>query len=117
LRGSVAILDRNVLALDIAGFLRHRRALISLLPYLRTVRGGRTERRIGGKSVMRAKHPEVRVRLTGATDDFCILDIVTKALRKAGVPSDEIERFCDQALAATERDLLQICGQWVTLAS
>jgi hypothetical protein len=69
------------------------------------------------KSVMGAKHPEVHVRLTGATDDFCILDNVTKALRKAGVPADEIEQFCDQALAATESDLLQICRQWVTVAS
>jgi hypothetical protein len=66
---------------------------------------------------MLVKHPEIRVRLTGPANDFCILDGVTKALRKAGVPAEEIERFCDQALAATESDLLQICGQWVTLAS
>ena len=64
---------------------------------------------------MAVRHPQVRVRLTGPVNDFCILDCVTKALRKAGVPAEEIDQFCDQALAATENDLLPICRQWVTL--
>jgi hypothetical protein len=64
---------------------------------------------------MTVKHPEIRVRLAGPANDFCILDYVTKALRKAGVPAEEIDQFCDQALAATENDLLPICRQWVTL--
>jgi hypothetical protein len=64
---------------------------------------------------MAVRHPEVRVRLSGPSNDFRILDSVTKALRKAGVPAEEIDQFCDQALAASETDLLQICGQWVTL--
>jgi hypothetical protein len=69
---------------------------------------------VGGLA-MPVKHPQIRVRLAGPANDFCILDNVTKALRKAGVPAEEIDQFCDQALAATEKDLLQICGQWVTL--
>jgi hypothetical protein len=64
---------------------------------------------------MAVKHPEVRVRLAGPPNEFRILDGVTKALRKAGVPAEEINQFCDQALTANETDLLQICGQWVTL--
>ena len=64
---------------------------------------------------MPVKHPQIRVRFAGPANDFYILDNVTKALRKAGVPAEEIDQFCDQALAATEKDLLQICEQWVTL--
>jgi hypothetical protein len=33
---------------------------------------------------------------------------VPKALRKAGIPPNEIDQFCDQALASPESELLQI---------
>jgi hypothetical protein len=62
-----------------------------------------------------ARHPEIVVKLAGPFNDFAVLDHVTKALREAGVPSIEIDQFCDQALASPESELLQICGQWVTL--
>jgi hypothetical protein len=62
------------------------------------------------------KHPEIVVRLAGPANDFCIVDHVTKALRRAGIPANEIDKFCDQALASPESELLEICGQWVTLA-
>jgi hypothetical protein len=65
---------------------------------------------------MTVKHPEVRVRLARPANDFSILGDVIKALRAAGVEAEEIDQLCDQALAASECDLLQICGQWVTLA-
>jgi hypothetical protein len=62
------------------------------------------------------RHPEVLVTLVPeAGNDFRIIDDVTKALRKAGVPAEEVNQFCDQAFAAAEKDLLQICGEWVTL--
>jgi hypothetical protein len=64
---------------------------------------------------MRAKYPEILVRFTGPGKDFCVLDNVTRALRNAGVPAEEIDEFCDEALAAGESDLLKICGQWVVL--
>jgi hypothetical protein len=62
-----------------------------------------------------ARHPEIVVRTTGPVNDFSVVDHVTKALRKAGIPASEIDKFCDQALASPESELLQICGQWVTL--
>jgi hypothetical protein len=66
---------------------------------------------------MMAKHPEIVVRLSRPGNDFSILGEVTKALRNAGVLAEEIDKLCDVALSATERDLLQICGRWVTLIS
>jgi hypothetical protein len=66
---------------------------------------------------MTAKHPEIIVRLDGAGNDFRIIDHVTKALRKAGVPAQEIEQFCDEAMSGDDCDLLRICGQWVTLVT
>jgi hypothetical protein len=64
---------------------------------------------------MSAKHPEVRVRLVVASDDFRIVGHVTKAMRQAGIQPEEIERFCDEAMSGEDRDLLRICGRWVTL--
>ena len=55
---------------------------------------------------MTARHPEIG-------NDYSIVD--HKALRKAEIPNNEIDKFCDQALVSPESELLQICGQWVTL--
>jgi hypothetical protein len=40
---------------------------------------------------------------------------VTRALRAAGIPNSEIDKFCDEVLASEESELRQVCGQWVTL--
>jgi hypothetical protein len=61
------------------------------------------------------RHLEIVVKLVGPANDFSVVDHATKALRKAGIPTEEIDQFCDEALASTERELMQICGQWVTL--
>jgi hypothetical protein len=65
---------------------------------------------------MAIKHPEISVKLDAAGDDFRLVDHVSKAMRQAGLPSDEIEQFCDEVLSGEDRDLLRICGRWVTLA-
>jgi hypothetical protein len=62
---------------------------------------------------MTAKHPEIRVKLEAARDDFRIVDHVTKAMRRAGIRPEEIEEFWTEAISAEDRDLLRICGQWV----
>jgi hypothetical protein len=65
---------------------------------------------------MAAKHPDIRVTLDAASDDFRIIDHVIKAMRRAGIPAEEIETFCDEAMSGEDRELLRICGRWVTLA-
>jgi hypothetical protein len=49
-----------------------------------------------------------------AGDDFRIIDHVT--LRRAGIPAEEIETYCDEAMSSGDRELLRTCGRWVTLA-
>jgi hypothetical protein len=56
------------------------------------------------------------VTLNAAGDDFRIIDPVIKALRHAGIPAEEIETFCDEAMSGGDRELLWTCGRWVTLA-
>jgi hypothetical protein len=69
----------------------------------------------GGKPVVTVRHPEIHVSVVPeARNDFRV-DHVIKALHKAGVPRAEIDQFCDEAFAAAEKDLLQICGDWVTV--
>jgi hypothetical protein len=62
------------------------------------------------------RHPEIRVTLDAAGNDFRIVGHVSKAMRRAGISADEIERFCDEAMSGDDRELLRICGRWVTLA-
>jgi hypothetical protein len=64
---------------------------------------------------MTAKHPEISVKIDAAGNDFRIIDHVAKALRKAGVPAEEIDQFCDEVMSGDDHDLLRICGKWVTL--
>jgi hypothetical protein len=67
--------------------------------------------------VTMVKHPEILVKVDCAGNDFSILDTVTKAMRRAGIPAEEIELFCDEVMSGDDRDLLRICGRWVTLVS
>jgi hypothetical protein len=61
---------------------------------------------------MVAKHPDIRVTVNAVR----IIDHVIKALRRAGIPAEEIETFCDEAMSGGDRELLRTCGRWVTLA-
>jgi hypothetical protein len=61
---------------------------------------------------MVAKHPDIRVTVNAVR----IIDHVIKALRRAGIPAEEIETFCDEAMSGGDRELLRTCGRCVTLA-
>jgi hypothetical protein len=69
-----------------------------------------------GSYKMATKHPDIRVTLDAPGDDFRIIDHVIKALRRGGISAEEIETFCEEAMSGEDRDLLRICGRWVTLA-
>jgi hypothetical protein len=59
---------------------------------------------------MAPKHPDVLVRLHGPGDDFRIIGQVTNAMRRFGIPQEEIEKFCDEAMSGHDDDLLRLCG-------
>ena len=59
-------------------------------------------------------YPNVTVELIGQDGNaFAILGAVRKALRKAGVSNDEVERFADEAMSGDYDNLLQTCMKWV----
>jgi hypothetical protein len=68
-----------------------------------------------GSPTMATKHPDVLVRLDGPGDDFRIIGQVTNAMRRFGIPQEEIEKFCNEAMSGHDDDLLRLCGRWVTL--
>ena len=64
---------------------------------------------------MAIKYPEIRVTVASSGNDYRLVDHVIKAMRRAGLASEEIEEFCDEAMGGEDRELLRICSNWVTL--
>ena len=65
---------------------------------------------------MDPKYPEVTVELlNGDGNAFSILGKVTKELRMAKVPADQIEAFKTEAMSGDYDHLLQTVMKWVTV--
>lgn len=61
------------------------------------------------------RYPEIEVRLSrGDGNAFMLMGIVSKALRRAGVPSSEISEFMTEATAGDYDHLLRTCLAWVS---
>jgi hypothetical protein len=64
--------------------------------------------------IVSTKYPEVKVRLVGEDGNaFAIIGRVQKAMRKAGVSEDDIDRFRAEAFTCNYDQLLQVCLKWV----
>ncbi len=62
------------------------------------------------------KHPDVVVQLTGEDGNaFGIVGRVRKALRRAGVPQDEVNEFMDEAMSGDYGHLLKTTMRWVSV--
>ena len=60
------------------------------------------------------KYPEISVRLVGEDGNaFAILGNMQKALRRGGVPKEEIDEFMAEAMSGDYDHLLQTCMAWV----
>lgn len=62
------------------------------------------------------KHPEIVVTLVGEDGNaFAILGRVRKALRRGGVPAEEIDLFINEATSGDYDHLLRTAMSWVTV--
>ncbi len=65
---------------------------------------------------MEPKLPHVTVQLTGQDGNaLAVLGLVSKAMKKAGVPKHVITEFVDEAMESDYNQLLRVCMQWVNV--
>jgi hypothetical protein len=62
------------------------------------------------------KHPEIEVNLSEEDGNaLSIIARVSKALRQADIPDEEIRAFKTDAMSGNYDHLLQTCMKWVTV--
>jgi hypothetical protein len=60
------------------------------------------------------KYPEIEVQLTGNDGNaFAIIGKVSQALRRSGVPKEEIDQYRKESMSGDYNHLLQTAMQWV----
>ena len=63
------------------------------------------------------KYPDIEVQLSGNDGNaFAVLGAVTRALKRAGVPADDVKAFTDEATSGDYDHLLSTCMRWVEVA-
>ena len=63
------------------------------------------------------KYPEIEVQLTGQDGNaFAVMGAVSNALRKGGVPKDEINEYTTQSMSGDYDNLLRTAMNWVTVS-
>jgi hypothetical protein len=63
------------------------------------------------------KYPEVEVQLTGHDGNaFAIMGRVAGALKKAGVPKEEVGEYMKESMSGDYNHLLQTAMKWVAVA-
>jgi hypothetical protein len=63
------------------------------------------------------KYPEIEVQLTGQDGNaFAIMGAVSTALRKGGVPKDEINEYTTQSMSGDYDNLLRTAMEWVSVS-
>lgn len=61
-------------------------------------------------------YPDVTVELTGTDSNaFSIMGKVQKAMRRANVPKEEIDKWREEAMSGDHDHLLQTCFRWVNV--
>lgn len=64
-----------------------------------------------------AKYEDVEVRLVGEDGNaMAIMSRVSKALKNAGVPKEEIDLYLQESMSGDYDNLLRTAMNWVTVA-
>ena len=62
------------------------------------------------------KYPNITAKLSGTDGNaFSIMGTVQKALRKGGVPSEEIESYYVESVSGDYNNLLATASRWVNV--
>jgi len=63
------------------------------------------------------KYPEINVQLSGQDGNaFAVMGAVSNALRKGGVPREEINEYTTQSMSGDYDNLLRTAMDWVTVS-
>lgn len=63
------------------------------------------------------KYPEIEVQLVGEDGNaFYIIGRVQNALRRGGVPAEEVSEFANEAMSGDFDHLLATCMKWVDVS-
>ena len=63
------------------------------------------------------KYPNVEVQLTGEDGNaFAIMGAVSTALRRAGVPAEEITKYKEESMSGDYDNLLVTAMRWVSVS-
>lgn len=66
---------------------------------------------------MTPHYPEIAVELSGSDGNaFAIIGAVRRAMRRAGVPAEEIGAFCSEATSGDYDNVLQTAMRWVEVS-
>jgi hypothetical protein len=62
------------------------------------------------------KYPHITVELAGQDGNaMVILGLVTRAMKRAGLPEEEMDAFAAEARSGNYDHLLQTCMAWVSV--
>ncbi len=65
---------------------------------------------------MEVKYPEIEVQLSGRDgNSFVIIGAVRRAMRRAGVPTAELDEFSNEAMSGDYDNVIQTAMQWVEI--
>lgn len=75
------------------------------------------QRQIPEPQTAGVRYPDINVQLTGRDGNaFAIMGACTRAMRRAGVPSEEVKKFTDECMSGDYDHLLATTMKWLDVS-